>query len=115
MINKRCGEPLTLKDLAATASLSPYHFSREFRKVTGVPPMRFLSGVRMSEGKRLLATTSFSVTEIALLVGYGSCGTFTTRFSAWFGMSPTTFRNGCARLPLAGSARLADHALGNRT
>lgn len=85
-------EPLSLADIARSAFLSRFHFSRVFRDATGVSPGRFLSAVRIYQAKRLLASTSLSVTEISLAVGYNSLGSFTNRFTESVGASPTRFR-----------------------
>lgn len=86
------GDQLTIDDMARTAMLSKFHFSRVFQKVTGLSPGRFLSAVRLQEAKRLLLTTGLSVTEISHRVGYASVGTFSSRFRSSVGVSPTMFR-----------------------
>ena len=85
-------EPLSLTDIAQSAILSRFHFSRVFRGATGVSPGRFLSAVRIYQAKRLLVSTSLSVTDISLAVGYNSLGSFTNRFTESVGTSPTRFR-----------------------
>jgi AraC family transcriptional regulator len=85
-------EPLSLADIAKSAILSRFHFSRVFRAATGVSPGRFLSAVRIYEAKRMLASTTLSVTEISLAVGYNSLGSFTNRFTDSVGVSPSRFR-----------------------
>ncbi|WP_018657713.1 helix-turn-helix domain-containing protein [Actinomadura flavalba] len=103
-IHQNIGEAITIDDLARTAMFSKFHFSRLFRQVTGVSPGRFLSAVRLEEAKRLLLTTSMSVTEITYRVGYNSVGTFSTRFKNSVGMSPTTYRERRGFAP-----RITDH------
>jgi AraC family transcriptional regulator len=85
-------ESLTLEELAGMALLSPYHFHRVFREVTGVPPGRFLAALRMEEAKRLVLTTPLRITDICLDVGYASFGTFTTQFKQLVGLSPRRLR-----------------------
>ena len=89
---ERYSEPLTLDELADTAILSKFYFSRCFRSITGTSPGRFLTAVRLYRAKNLLQKTSLSVTDIAYTVGYNSLGTFTTRFTKSVGMSPARFR-----------------------
>jgi AraC family transcriptional regulator len=100
---ERYSEPLSLADLAQSAILSRFHFSRVFRENTGVSPGRFLSALRIYQAKRMLATTSLSVTDISLAVGYNSLGSFTNRFTESVGVSPARFRqmsmNGGYKLP----------------
>jgi AraC family transcriptional regulator len=101
-------EPLSLSDIANSAILSRFHFSRVFRDATGVSPVRFLFAVRIYQAKRLLASTSLSVTDISLAVGYNSLGSFTNRFTDSVGASPTRFRRMCRDgiRPFAGSPGL---------
>jgi AraC family transcriptional regulator len=83
---------ITIDDMAKTAGFSKFHFTRLFQRATGISPGRFLSAVRLQEAKKLLLTTSMSVTDITYLVGYNSVGTFSTRFKSSVGLSPTAYR-----------------------
>ncbi|HST48003.1 helix-turn-helix transcriptional regulator [Jatrophihabitans sp.] len=89
---ERYSEPLSLDEIADTAILSKFYFSRVFRSITGTSPGRFLTAIRLYRAKNLLQKTSLSVTDIAYMVGYNSLGTFTTRFTKSVGMSPARFR-----------------------
>ncbi|WP_328499731.1 helix-turn-helix transcriptional regulator [Streptomyces sp. NBC_00457] len=86
-------EPLSLDEIADTAVLSKFYFSRVFRSLTGTSPGRFLTAIRLYSAKNLLLETSQSVTDISYQVGYNSLGTFTTRFTRSVGVSPTRFRS----------------------
>jgi AraC family transcriptional regulator len=85
-------EVLTLEDLAAVAYLSPSHFTRVFGRLIGIPPGEFLSALRFQAARRLLVTTSLSVTDICFAVGYTSTGSFTSRFTHLVGLSPRLLR-----------------------
>jgi AraC family transcriptional regulator len=104
VMRKRYSERLHIPDLAAEAFFSPFHFSRLFRRETGVAPGQYLTAVRLFEAKHLLLTTSTNVADIACQVGYCGIGTFTTRFTTAVGLSPGRYR----RLPLAGVLRICD-------
>lgn len=91
-MRERLHEQLSLEDLAYIAHLSPYHFSRVFHRQIGVPPGEFLAALRLDAAKRLLLTTSLSVTDICFEVGYTSLGSFTTRFTQLVGMPPRQLR-----------------------
>lgn len=91
-MREQLDRPLPLPAMAELAHLSPYHFSRVFRQVTGIPPGEFLSALRLAEAKRLLLATDLSVTDICFEVGYTSIGTFTTRFTQLVGLSPLQLR-----------------------
>ncbi|MEU6405182.1 AraC family transcriptional regulator [Streptomyces sp. NPDC046985] len=85
-------DALSLGDMAECAMYSKYHFSREFRRVTGVSPARFLSALRIQEAKKLLLTTDMTVTAVSHTVGYSSVGTFSARFASSVGIPPTEYR-----------------------
>jgi AraC-like DNA-binding protein len=91
-MRENLGEPITINDMARTAMFSKFHFSRIFQRVTGVSPGRFLSALRLQEAKRLLRSTNMTVADISHVVGYNSIGTFSTRFRASVGLSPTEYR-----------------------
>jgi AraC family transcriptional regulator len=44
----------TLAEMAAVARLSPYHFARQFRADTGLPPRRYVIARRVERAKHLL-------------------------------------------------------------
>ncbi|MBK3556823.1 helix-turn-helix domain-containing protein [Streptomyces globisporus] len=87
------GQNLTIDDMARTAMFSKFHFTRIFREVTGTSPGRFLSALRIQEAKRLLVHTALSVADISSQVGYSSVGTFSSRFKACVGLSPSAYRD----------------------
>ena len=65
-------EPIGLRDMALAANLSPFHFLRIFKAVFGITPSAFLNRKRTLEAKRLIDRTSWTMTEIAVNVGFGS-------------------------------------------
>lgn len=103
----RLDEPWTLSRLAQVAYLSPFHFSRVFRLVTGTPPGRFLSALRMAEARRLVVSSRMNVTDICTTVGYSSLGTFTTQFTEQVGVGPGRLR----RLDAAHGDRPLEHVV----
>lgn len=92
VMRERLDAPLTLDEMAEIAYLSPFHFNRTFRAFTGLPPGEFLAAMRLDAAKRMLLTTSLSVTDVCFNLGYASLGAFTTRFTQQVGLSPTRLR-----------------------
>jgi AraC-like DNA-binding protein len=84
--------PHKLAGLASMARMSPYHFLRTFRAVTGVTPHQWLLRARLRGAAARLATTSTPVTDIALDVGFDDLSNFTRSFRAEFGASPREYR-----------------------
>jgi AraC-like DNA-binding protein len=100
-MRERLTDPPTLRDMADLACLSPYHFNRVFRRITGIPPGEFLAALRLDAAKRLLLTTDLSVTEVCFALGYHSLGTFTSRFTQLTGLPPGQLRRLAARFTRA--------------
>lgn len=97
-MRERLDEPMSLRDMARIAYISPFHFNRVFHQVTGIPPSQYLYALRLEAAKRLLLTTDRSVTDVCFEVGYNSLGTFTTRFTQLVGLSPCNLRRLAERL-----------------
>jgi AraC family transcriptional regulator len=91
-LHERAGEAISLPDLAGVAGLSPYHFARSFKASVGVTPHRYLSEIRLARARLLLATTTRSVTSIALSLGFDTPSHFATAFRTGVGMTPSEFR-----------------------
>ena len=83
---------LSLKAIAAASYLSPFHFSRLFKKLTGTTPHSYLAAIRTTHAQSLLADPSLSVTEISSRVGYASPSHFTKAFREATGLTPRAFR-----------------------
>ena len=92
-MRERLDKPFSLQEMAQIAYLSPFHFNRVFRQITGIPPTQFLYALRLEAAKRLLLTTHLRVTDVCYEVGYNSLGTFTTRFTQLVGFSPYRLRH----------------------
>lgn len=100
----RCyAEPLDLRALAAEAGFSRYHFARLFRAVYGETSGGYLSRRRVERAKDLLRAADISVTEVCMLVGFSSLGSFSSRFRELVGMPPSEYRRQqwAARAPVS--------------
>jgi AraC-like DNA-binding protein len=94
LMHTQLDQDLTLKELAAASYLSPFHFARLFKKLTGASPHNYLAGIRAARAQLLLAETDLSVTEIGARVGYLSGSHFTKAFRLATGATPREFRKG---------------------
>jgi AraC-like DNA-binding protein len=92
LADARYADPLTVADLARSAGLSPAHFSREFGRVFGEPPHRYLLTRRLERAAALLRTTDWPVIEVCLAVGLHSVGSFGVSFRRLYGVSPLVYR-----------------------
>ena len=92
LMHTQLDQDLTLKSLAAASYLSPFHFARLFKKLTGLSPHNYLASIRATRAQLLLAETDLSVTEIGARVGYLSGSHFTKAFRLATGATPREFR-----------------------
>jgi AraC-like DNA-binding protein len=92
LMDREYASPLLIDDLARSASCSRYHFVRSFREAYGETPGRYLTMRRIERAKDLLRSVNLTVTEICMVVGFSSLGTFSRRFTEIVGMSPTEYR-----------------------
>lgn len=97
-------QPLRLEQLAQVAAVSKYHFARSFEAAYGETPMRYLTRRRIERAQDLLRAANLTVTEVCMLVGFTSLGSFSSRFTQLTGESPVAYRNrwaarGGARMP----------------
>ncbi len=94
LMHTQLDQDLTLKALAAASYLSPFHFARLFKKLTGASPHNYLAGIRATRAQLLLAETDLSIAEIGTRVGYLSGSHFTKAFRTATGATPREFRQG---------------------
>jgi AraC-like DNA-binding protein len=92
---------LPLSEMAAAAYLSPFHFSRLFKKLMGNSPHAYLAILRNQRAQTLLADTGLSITDVAVRVGYSGSSHFTKAFKDATGLSPRAFRK--AIIPRSGA------------
>lgn len=85
-------EPIQLGDAARVANMSPYHFSRQFKKYQGTTPHEFLLCERMAAAKLLLLSTGESIENIAASCGFASASHFIRAFRGRNGITPMRFR-----------------------
>jgi len=86
----------TLRVLAREANLSPYHFHRLFKSITGLTPKAYAAAHRAERVRRELRR-SRTVTEAIFDAGFNSGGRFYATSDAVLGMTPTDYRAGGAR------------------
>src|SRR5688572_30094718 len=85
-----------LDALARQAGLSPHHFHRVFRAVTGVTPKAYAAAHRAKRVRNELRRSQ-TVTEAIFDAGFNSGGRFYETSRHVLGMTPTDYRAGGAR------------------
>lgn len=87
-------QKISLDALAEVACLPVFSFSRAFKKAMGMPPYKHVMNLRIAEARTLIATSNFSLSEIAYRCGFSSQSHMTDVFRARVGTSPGQLRKG---------------------
>jgi AraC family transcriptional regulator len=83
----------TLEQMAAVVHLSIYHFARQFRAATGLPPHQYVIMRRVERARQLLqAGTDLSLADLAAHVGFSDQSQFCHHFKRLVGVTPGRFR-----------------------
>jgi len=83
----------TLAKIAAVAGLNPYHFARQFKAATGLPPHQYVITRRVERAKHLLRSgTELSLAEVATRAGFYDQSQFSHHFKRLVGVTPSQFR-----------------------
>ncbi len=99
-IEENYASKISLKQLAEIAGQSPFHFHRNFRKLTGVTPRQYLEEIRMKHAKLALKRGE-STRNSTYKVGHNSASwLYSEGSSAKFGMSPATYKSGAEGLSI---------------
>lgn len=91
-IDQHLEQALELKDIAAIASFSPYHFHRIFTFLIGETPIDYIQRLRVERAAvRLQQAPLVPITEVAYSCGFSSISLFSRTFRKYFGVTPTQF------------------------
>lgn len=88
----RLGEKITLEDLANQLHFHPNYCVAFFNHYFGMPPLRYVSKMRVERAKSLLKTTSLPIADIAAATGYRDLFHFSRRFKEQTGYTPSDYR-----------------------
>lgn len=86
-------EPLSLGSVAERVGFSKFHFERVFKENMCMTFYQYVTKVRISHSKTLLADPSLSITDIAVSCGFSSSSAFSRTFRQETGKTPSDFRN----------------------
>ncbi len=91
-IEEHLDTDLTLAELAATVHLSAYHFARQFKAATGLPPHQYVVTRRVERAQQLLRQTDLPLVDIAASAGFSDQSKLCGHFKRVVGLTPRQFR-----------------------
>ena len=86
---------ITLDTLAQFSHLNKYYLAHAFTRYFGRSPISYLCEVRIKASRELLASTDYSITEIAQLSGFSSQSYFAQCFRKYCRMTASAYRKSC--------------------
>jgi AraC-like DNA-binding protein len=91
-LENHLADPIGRSRLAEHARISESHLSRLFAAAYGMGIVAYIESRRLEWAERLLRTSSFTVTDVALQVGFNDPLYFSSRFKKKYGRSPRAYR-----------------------
>ena len=91
-LHDRMNQNPGITELSAAVGMSVDHFSRMFKRSTGMAPHQYLGDIRLERAKRLLADGRTPIIQIAYEIGYANPSQFSAFFRKRTGLSPREFR-----------------------
>jgi AraC family transcriptional activator of pobA len=93
VIDRRHGEPLSLRDVAQEVGITPGHLTTVVRRRTGRTVQEWIIERRMAEARKLLTENKIPIQEVATRVGIPDPGYFSRLFRRAHGASPRSWRD----------------------
>lgn len=81
---------LTIEQIARKAGMSEYHFFRLFKQIIGLTPYQYILSNRLKTSAQLLKA-DYSVSDVAIMMGFSDIFSFSKAFKKHFGLSPTLY------------------------
>lgn len=91
-VEEHYGEQFNLNDISRIARMSPYHFCRTFKKITGQTFIEYVNLCRIRKGEEMIMNSSLSITQIAHRVGFNNINYFNRVFKKYRLCSPSQLR-----------------------
>jgi LacI family transcriptional regulator len=91
-IRQHCGRDISVNRVAYEVAISRRNLEKRFRKSLGCSILEEIQLARLERAKRLLLDTSYPISKVAELAGFGSTGYFIQFFQARVGKTPRRFR-----------------------
>lgn len=94
--NENFYKPMNIAQYARTHNMSISWFIRSFKQYTGMPPIQYVTSVRIANAQTLLESSDYTVKEIAAVTGYDNPLYFSRLFKKYTGTSPIQYRKDSA-------------------
>ncbi|WP_235025575.1 helix-turn-helix domain-containing protein [Caballeronia terrestris] len=96
-IEESLDRPIGLAELAAIVNVSRFHFTRLFKRSTGMTASSFVERCRIRRAQTLILETDMPLADVALMTGFADQSHFTRRFHRHVGCTPAAFARNSGR------------------
>ena len=86
-------ENIKVTDIANYVGLDRSYLTKLFKKAFDLSPQDYLINLRLNKAATLLKTTTYTISQIAEIVGYNTPLAFTKAFKSKYSTSPGAYRN----------------------
>ena len=85
--------PIKISELAKIAGMSEVYFRRQFRKIFGVSPLKYITNLKITRSRELLESGMYHIKDIAMMCGYEDVYYFSRDFRKATELSPREYKN----------------------
>lgn len=94
-IHENYNKGITLDGLCKIACLSKYYYIKQFKELTHMTPMEYMTNLKLQKAKEMLIKKNASITAIAASLGFLDLASFSHFFIRHMGISPTDYKKQC--------------------
>jgi AraC family transcriptional regulator len=92
-MHEKFATDISLYEISTHSHVSPFHFSRIFKKFTAFSPYQYLLNVRLKHSEMLLKNSIMPISDVSFSSGFNSIEHFATAFKQKYKVNPTRYRN----------------------
>ena len=100
ILDQHITSTVSIHDLARQVHMSESHFSHQVKTLLGVPPQTYVRERRLARAQELLQSSSMTIEEIAIVLGYNEPTSFFRAFKRATGLTPGQFRQRVDSIPI---------------
>lgn len=96
-VHQHLAQNISLENIADSAGLSPFHFARQFRRATGIPPHEYVTRCRVERARDLLIRPGMTIADVAVQVGFCDQSHLARHYKRVYGLTPGAFARTISR------------------
>jgi DNA-binding response OmpR family regulator len=90
LVDKFRFKNVSIPDMATLMNMTPSKLEREIKRLTGMPPLRYINEYKLDKARYLIQNTDMKISEISYMLGFKSLSYFGKCYKAKFGEAPSS-------------------------